>query len=314
MPISQQRLPGPGSQIFLTDAGIETHMQYTRGYELPHFCLFDLMKDPKAVADLRNYHERIIEVALKHEVSCILDGVHYRSSSDWGKLLGYSEQGLAEVVTQGIEFYKDLAKEYETEHSQMPISGVIGPRGDAYKVGRLMTVTEAEDYHAVQIDTMKRAGAEMITALTFNQVDEAIGAVLAAQKLDIPIVISFSVGADGKLKTSPELGDAFLAVDAATNDGPLYYMINCAHPIDFAPAFLKSGEWTSRLGGLRPNASSLDHGMLCQLGHLEAGDPDELAAQMADMAKRFPHINVWSGCCGTDYEHIDKIAAAVISH
>ena len=34
---------------------------------------------------------------------------------------------------------------------------------------------------------------------------------------------------------------------------------------------------------------------------------------MADMARRFAHINVWGGCCGTDYVHIDKIAEAVQS-
>ena len=62
----QSRLSGPDSKTFLTEGGIETHMQYKKGWELPHFCLFDLMNDPKAVADIRAYHVRIIEVALTH--------------------------------------------------------------------------------------------------------------------------------------------------------------------------------------------------------------------------------------------------------
>jgi len=309
----QCKLPGPGSKTFLTEGGIETHMQYKKGYELPHFCLFDLMNDPKAVADLRAYHERIIEVALTHKVGMVLDGVHYRSSRDWGKLLGYSSESLAEIVTEGIEFYKALAREFETADSPMPISGVVGPRGDAYDVGRVMGADEAEEYHAEQIHTMKMAGADFITALTFNQVDEAVGLVRAAQKSDLPVVVSFSLGDDGTLKTGPAFGEAIEAVDQATDNGPAYYMINCTHPVDFAPAFDVPGDWTNRLGGIRPNASSLDHGVLCQLGHLEEGDPDELGQQMADMARRFPQINVWGGCCGTDYEHIDKIATAVLA-
>jgi homocysteine S-methyltransferase len=101
---------------------------------------------------------------LKHKVGAVLDGVHYRASRDWGELLGYSRAGLEEVVIQGIEFYKDLAREYETEDSPMPISGVVGPRGDAYSVGRVMNAIEAEDYHSEQMTTMKNAGADMITA------------------------------------------------------------------------------------------------------------------------------------------------------
>ena len=306
------KLPGPGSKTFLTEGGVETHMQYKKGYELPSFCLFDLMRDAKAVADLRSYNSRIIEVSLKHKVGAVLDGLHYRASRDWGELLGYSREGLAEVVIQGIEFYNDLAREYETDDSPMPVSGVVGPRGDAYSVGRMMDAAEAEDYHSEQITTMRNAGADFITALTFSQLDEAIGVVRASQKLDVPVVISFTLGSDGRLKTGAGLGETIEVIDQTTDSGPIYYMINCTHPDDFAPAFEVPGDWTKRLGGFRPNASSLDHGLLCSLGHLEEGNPVELGQQMADMARRFPHLNVWGGCCGTDYDHIDEIATAVL--
>ncbi|NNF76401.1 MAG: hypothetical protein HKN05_00090 [Rhizobiales bacterium] len=175
-----------------------------------------------------------------------------------------------------------------------------------------MTVDEAEDYHSEQLITMKQAGADFATALTFNQVDEAIGVVRAAQALDFPVVVSFALGADGKLKTGPSLTAAIEAVDRATQNGPAYYMINCTHPVDFAPAFDAPGPWADRLRGLKPNASSLAHGLRCQLGRLEEGNPVELGQQMADMATRFPQINVWGGCCGTNYAHVDQIAAAVI--
>ena len=309
---SRSTLPQMSGKMCLTEGGIETYMQYKMGHELRHFCLFELLNNPKALADLRTYHERLIEVALKHKVGAVLDGVHYRTSRDWGELLGYSRQGLKEIVVQGIEFYQSLAKQYETVASPMPVSGVVGPRGDAYAIGRIMSAEEAEDYHAEQLETMKHAGADFATALTFSQVDEAIGVVRAAQALNFPVVVSFALGADGMLKTGRSLAAAIEAVDAQTKNGPEYYMINCTHPVDFAPAFEAPGAWVNRLRGLRPNASSLAHGVLCQLGRLEEGDPVELGQQMADMATRFPKINVWGGCCGTDAKHIDHIAAAVI--
>jgi S-methylmethionine-dependent homocysteine/selenocysteine methylase len=306
------KLPEPGRKTFLTEGGIETYMQYKKGHELKHFCLFDLLNDERAMADLRTYHVRLIEVALRHEVGAVLDGVHYRSSRDWGELLGYSPDALAEIVTRGIEFYRDLAREFETPDSPMPVSGVVGPRGDAYDIGRIMAADEAEDYHCEQIATMKAAGADFVTALTFSQVDEAIGVTRAAMAYDIPVVISFALSKDGHLKTGTPLGEAVAAVDRATGSGPAYYMVNCTHPVDFAPAFKAPGPWIGRICGLRANASSLDHGTLCQLGRLEEGNPVELGLQMADMARRFPHINVWGGCCGTDHVHIDEIAKAVL--
>jgi len=188
-----RKIPTPGGQTFLTEGGMETYMQYKKGHELQQFCLFDLMRDKRACADLRDYHIRLIEVALKHKVGAVLDGIHYRSSRDWGALLGYSAEALAEVVTQGVEFYKDLARAYETAESPMPVSGVVGPRGDAYAMGRTMTAEEAEEYHAEQIATMKAAGADFVTALTFSQVPEAIGVTRAAVAQELPIVISFSL-------------------------------------------------------------------------------------------------------------------------
>ena len=98
-------LPVAGGRTFLTEGGIETYMQYKKGREFRHFCLFDLMNDDRAMIDLRQYHVDLIEVALKHKVGAVLDGVHYRTSRDWGDLLGYSRQSLANIVIRGIEFY-----------------------------------------------------------------------------------------------------------------------------------------------------------------------------------------------------------------
>jgi methionine synthase I (cobalamin-dependent) len=40
------------------------------------------------------------------------------------------------------------------------------------------------------------------------------------------------------------------------------------------------------------------------------GDPLELGGQYAKLKRRFPHINVLGGCCGTDHRHIDSISTA----
>jgi S-methylmethionine-dependent homocysteine/selenocysteine methylase len=289
---------------------METTLQYKQGFELPHFCLFHLLNDDRAVDALRDYHRRVIDASIEYGFGTILEGLHYRGSRDWGELLGYSREGLAEINIRGIEFYKELANEYRGEKVPMPIGGVLGPRGDAYDIGRVPDASEAEDYHSEQIETFERAGADMVTAATLSFVDEAIGIARAAKSIGIPIVISFTLDKSGRLETGESLRDAVKAVDIATNSAPAYYMINCSHPADFEPA-LESGDWIQRLLGFMPNAATLDKGTLCQLGHLEEGDPVELGEQMGNLAKRYPHMTVWGGCCGTDSTHISEICRNV---
>lgn len=83
---------------------------------------------------------------------------------------------------------------------------------------------------------MTDTAADLISALMMNNVPEAIGVSRAAQKAGIPVAVSFMVKTDGKLPIGDELGAAVAAVDAATGNGPAYFMINCAYPTHFAAA------------------------------------------------------------------------------
>ena len=306
----RNNLPQLNGHDVTTAGGMETWLQYMDGFELQHFCFFDLLNNPKAVVALRDFHRKIIEAAIPHGFGIIAEGLHYRASRDWGELLGYSPEGLAEINIRGVEFYKDLAKEYESNTNPMPIGGVIGPRGDAYETGRTPEVAESEDYHSEQIQTLKEAGVDYVTAATFSFVEEAIGVAKAAKAAEIPIVISFITNNDSRLMSGNSLGESIEAVDAATDASPAYYMINCSHPTEFEPA-LEDADWINRLGGFMPNAVASEKLSLCTLGHLEDGDPEELGMQMGDLARRYPHITVWGGCCGTDSRHLGEICKRV---
>jgi methionine synthase I (cobalamin-dependent) len=41
------------------------------------------------------------------------------------------------------------------------------------------------------------------------------------------------------------------------------------------------------------------------------GDPQELGMQLGELARRYPHVDVWGGCCGTWDAHLDAIATNV---
>ena len=303
-------LPQLGGRLYLTDGGIETYMMYKKGFELPNFSLFHLLNDAAATRETERFYRNLTEIAVRYRAGMVLCGLHYRASRDWGELLGYSRQALADINRRGIEFFQAIARDYSGAGIPIPVSGCIGPRGDAYQLNRTMTAEEAEDYHGEQIESLSAVGADLVTALTFNNAEEAIGLARAARAAEMPCVVAFVLDATGRLKTGQSLKQAIAAVDAATGSTPRYYMINCTHPVDFTPA-LEPGDWVKRIGGIRPNASSLEKGTLCKLGHLEEGDPVELGRQMGDLAQRYPHIPVWGGCCGTDRVHIEEICRSV---
>jgi len=305
-------LPHQTDEIFLTDGGNETWFMYKRGFELPHFSAFHLLQDPEGRRAVEDYYNHFAELAARLAVPFIFCSMTYRASRDWGQLLGYSQEGLAEMNHRCLDLYRDAAKTAGLPPERTVISGCLGPKGDAYQTNETLTAEGAEEYHAEQIATLKDAGAHIITALTLGDVDEAIGIARAAQAQGIPSVIAFTLEKNRRLRSGETLQEAIEAVDAATGAAPAYYMINCSHPVDFGPA-LENAPWAERVRGLRANASSLDHGTLCQLGHLEEGDPDELAQQYRDLRAAYPKMNVFGGCCGTDYLHVEKIGRALMA-
>jgi len=49
---------------------------------------------------------------------------------------------------------------------------------------------------------------------------------------------------------------------------------------------------------------------LCEIGHLEDGDPVDLGQRMGALA-RCPHIDIFDGCCGTWDRHLNEIAGNI---
>jgi len=197
-------------------------------------------------------------------------------------------------------------------HRTTPIvvSGCVGPRGDGYDPGQVMSPTEAAAYHAYQIGVFAEAKADMTTAITMTNASEAIGFVHAAAHVGLPSVVSFTVETDGRLPTGQNLAEAVAEVDAATGSAPAYYMINCAHPTHFESVMSADEEWARRIRGLRANASRRSHQELNDAPDLDAGDPIELANQYRDLLRRHPQITVLGGCCGTYHRHIQSISKA----
>lgn len=265
-------LPQIGGNLFITDGGIETTLIFLEGQELPYFAAFHLFKTPAGESALRKYFRTYGELARKYQTGLILETPTWRCNSDWGAKLEYNADALAEANRKSVRLLEEIRSEYESGRSTIIISGCIGPRGDGYIPSAAMSENEAADYHRAQAETFAGTAADLVTAVTMNYAEEAIGVARAAKRAALPVVISFTVETDGKLPTGQSLAEAIKQVDHATSAYPAYFMINCAHPSHFEHAVLADESWTSRIRGLRANASRMSHAQLNEAPELDAGN------------------------------------------
>lgn len=303
-------LPQLTDDFFITDGGLETTLIFLEGFELPDFAAFDLLKHKEGEAALRKYYQAYAQLAQRFGIGIILESATWRASADWGAKLGYGGKEMADVNRQSIALLEEIRNEYASDSNYLVISGCLGPRGDGYKPVNTMSEKDAESYHQIQIQTFEATVADMVTAITMNYAEEAVGITRAAKNANMPVVISFTVETDGRLPSGQTLRSAIEQVDSATSHYPSYYMINCAHPTHFEHILAEDDPWKLRVRGVRANASRKSHAELDESSELDIGDPIELGKQYAQLKNREPQLSVMGGCCGTDVRHLEQIATA----
>lgn len=295
---------------FLTDGGLETSLVFLDGIDLPDFAAFPLVDTDAGRAALRRYFASYLTLAERLGLGFVLDTPTWRANADWGARRGYDAKQLAGVAGRSVALLDELVR----EHAALPIvkNGVVGPRGDGYVVGKTMTAGESAAYHALEVRALAEAGVDLISAITMTYAEEALGVVQAAQAVGLPVAVSFTVETDGRLPSGQALADAIAQVEAKTDGAPAYYLVNCAHPAHFSAALADGDGWVERVGGLRANASRSSHAELDAATDLDRGDVAELARLHRELAPLLS-LRVVGGCCGTDLEHVEAIARALLT-
>jgi len=294
----------------LTDGGLETTLIFNQGIDLPHFAAFDLLKNEEGKRILNEYYLDYIDISKQTCKGFILEAPTWRANPDWAMKLGYSLESLDQINRTAIQELEKIRNNHENKDFRISISGCIGPRGDGYSPENQMNIKMAEEYHSFQIKILADTNADLVTAMTLNYNDEAIGIVNAAKKNNIPVVISYTVETDGKLPSGESLGEAITSLDKITNGYVSYFMINCAHPHHFSGVLQPNSNWTRRIKGIRANASIKSHAELDESETLDEGNKEELAKEYQNLKSLLPNLTIIGGCCGTDHTHMEKICEA----
>ena len=265
-------LPQLRGEMFVTDGGFETHMIFNEGQDAPDFTVFQMTDSEAGRRKMEDYFVRYLAIAKAAGKGFIFDTNTWRANPDWGARVGYDAARLRQVNIDCVRFVRGLQPRFAAQGVASLVSGVFGPRRDAWKCDAGMSVAEAEAYHRPQLQAFAAAGVDYVTAYTLTNTPEAIGIARLAAAADLPVVLSFTLETDGKLPGGKPLGVAIAEVDAATGGYPAYYMLNCVHPIHFAATVRHGGAWVDRIGGLRVNASMKSHAELDESLTLDIGD------------------------------------------
>ena len=73
----------------------------------------------------------------------VLDTATWRANPDWARQLGYSLDDLDAANRAAVALAEEIRAAGEAEGTPIVINGVIGPRGDGYDPGELMSPDEA---------------------------------------------------------------------------------------------------------------------------------------------------------------------------
>jgi len=302
-------LPNGKDRLFLLDGGMETTFIFHDGIDLPCFAAYTLLATSIGCNRLRDYYRKYAAIAINAKVGFILENVGWRANADWGAQLSHNAAALDAFNRESIHLMEDIRAQLETDTTPMVISGCVGPRDDGYQADTAMTIAKARDYHSAQITTYAETEADIITAMTMTNAEEAAGIAMAASDAGIPAVISFTLETDGKLPTGQALKDAIAFVDGQQGAPPAYFMINCAHPDHFDRVLEPGADWMQRLNDIRANASCMSHEELDASAKLDNGDPREFGAQHQSLIARHPNFKALGGCCGTDHRHVGEIVS-----
>ncbi len=305
-------LPSLDGPLYLTDGGMETTLIFHQGFDLPEFSSLMMMRTPEQRAAIAGYAETYFEIAKSAGLGMVIETATWRASPDWTTRIGFDGlDDLESANRTAIDVIADVRDRARYGDTDIIVSGCVGPRGDGYDAGELMSADQAEAYHAWQVGILSGTRADVVTGMTMTNIPEAIGLARAAKAAGTRSVIAFTVETDGRLPTGDTLDRAIAEVDAATHAAPEYYMVNCAHPIHFAASLQLPPGLRSRLRGVRANASKCSHAELEVMETLDEGNPLELGSEIWAVSKAHPNLRVFGGCCGTDDRHVAAIANAL---
>jgi len=210
------------------------------------------------------------------------------------------------IIGDYAEFLREIIA---VSGAEAYVGGYIGGKGDGYTAEGALTVAEAENFHAWQIEAFCRAGVDLVFPSLMTTAAETVGMAAAIEKSGLPYVVSFMITEDGILPGGTRIDDTIRTIDTLTSYKPLCYMANCVHPktVRLALRLNDAALIRERFKGIQANGAYLPPDELEALDGTLTSDPRELAEEIIALDREFP-MKIIGGCCGTSDTHLREFA------
>ena len=126
--------PWPDEGLVITDAGLETWLQFQRGVDLPAFAAYPLLDTEEGRALLDQYYAPFLSLAAAAGAGIDLETPTWRANPRWAATLGHDTEVLARLLTDAVAFVAGFRSRWSGDQPFL-VGGTIGPRGDGYVVG-----------------------------------------------------------------------------------------------------------------------------------------------------------------------------------
>lgn len=223
------------------------------------------------------------------------------------------EERSYELSKAGAELAVKVVRKYEYENKKrIFVAGSIGPTsksasiptgGDPFK--REVSYSELKAAYKEQAMGLFDGGVDAFLIETIFDGLNAKAAVMAVEEVleekgeKLPIMISGTVDANGKLLSGQSIESLIAAID---RDSIVSFGLNCSFGAkELIPLVRKLGQFTDKYISLYPNAGLPN----------ERGEYDETPQMTGSYVKELidnGEINILGGCCGTTAEHIEVMA------
>lgn len=254
---------------------------------------------------LSNIWNEYIAIARKYQLPFLATTPTRRANFERVSLSCYSEQ----IIYDNVRFLKSIQTNSGIE---MYAGGLLGCKGDAYTGEGCLSEQDAEEFHWWTVEKFRKAEIDFLYAGIMPTLSEATGLAKAADKSGLPYIISFTIQENGKLIDGTTVADAIHYIDCKTENHPVCYMTNCVHPSIVLKAlsqpFNKVEIVKERFRGIQANTSPLSYAELDGAIDLKCSGSEEFAEEMMRL-KEVGHMQIWGGCCGTDYRHMEAVAS-----
>ena len=219
-------------------------------------------------------------------------------SANWLSLKYFGLEDRVEELNAAL-----TALSREAVGNRALVAGDLSTMGRPLEPAGDLPYAEAYGIYREQMEALAKAGADLLAVETLMGADEAAAALDAAADLTLPVMVSFSVEADGGVMFG---GTVWEAAVMAQELGAAAVGVNCSVGPDQLEAVIRSVRDAVQIPVIaKPNAGLPVMDALGQ-AHYSMG-PEDFARHRRTLAKA--GAGIVGGCCGTTPEYIRQMAA-----